>query len=67
VGAGGPGGGGYIKVGRAAFAFGDDGDLRDDLKDTVLMLVDDLNKKGGLLGKKVEAWSSTRLQLAVVR
>ena len=25
------------------------------LKDTVLMLVDDLNKKGGLLGKKVEA------------
>jgi len=25
------------------------------LKDTVLMLVDDLNRKGGLLGKKVEA------------
>ena len=25
------------------------------LKDTMLMLVDDLNKKGGLLGKKVEA------------
>ncbi len=25
------------------------------LKDTVLMLVDDLNKKGGLLGKRVEA------------
>ena len=25
------------------------------LKDTVLMLIDDLNKKGGLLGKKVEA------------
>ncbi len=25
------------------------------LKDTILMLVDDLNKKGGLLGKKVEA------------
>src|ERR1700743_858652 len=25
------------------------------LKDTVLMLVDDLNKHGGLLGKKVEA------------
>jgi len=25
------------------------------LKDTVLMMVDDLNKKGGLLGKKVEA------------
>ena len=25
------------------------------LKDTVLMLVDDLNKNGGLLGKKVEA------------
>ncbi|OSQ40676.1 urea ABC transporter substrate-binding protein [Thalassospira mesophila] len=25
------------------------------LKDTVLMLVDDINKKGGLLGKKVEA------------
>ena len=25
------------------------------LKDTVLMLVDDLNKSGGLLGKKVEA------------
>jgi urea transport system substrate-binding protein len=25
------------------------------LKDTVLMLVDDLNKKGGVLGKKVEA------------
>ena len=26
------------------------------LKDTVLMMVDDLNKKGGLLGKKVEAF-----------
>ena len=25
------------------------------LKDTVLMMVDDLNKKGGLLGKKGEA------------
>src|ERR1700682_5070222 len=25
------------------------------LKDTVLMMVDDLNKRGGLLGKKVEA------------
>jgi len=25
------------------------------LKDTVLMMVDDINKKGGLLGKKVEA------------
>ncbi len=25
------------------------------LKDTMLMLVDDLNKKGGLLGRKVEA------------
>ena len=25
------------------------------LKDTVLMMVDDLNKSGGLLGKKVEA------------
>jgi len=25
------------------------------LKDTILMLVDDINKKGGLLGKKVEA------------
>ena len=25
------------------------------LKDTVLMMVDDLNKKGGLLGKQVEA------------
>ena len=25
------------------------------LKDTILMMVDDLNKKGGLLGKKVEA------------
>src|SRR5947199_2463357 len=25
------------------------------LKDTVLMMVDDVNKKGGLLGKKVEA------------
>ncbi|MHA1114045.1 MAG: transporter substrate-binding protein, partial [Alphaproteobacteria bacterium] len=25
------------------------------LKDTVLMLIDDLNKKGGLLGRKVEA------------
>ena len=25
------------------------------LKDTVLMMVDDLNKKGGLLGRKVEA------------
>ena len=25
------------------------------LKDTVLMMVDDLNKKGGLLGKKIEA------------
>jgi len=25
------------------------------LKDTVLMMVDELNKKGGLLGKKVEA------------
>ena len=25
------------------------------LKDTVMMLVDDLNKQGGLLGKKVEA------------
>jgi len=25
------------------------------LKDTVLMMIDDINKKGGLLGKKVEA------------
>ncbi len=25
------------------------------LKDTILMMVDDLNKNGGLLGKKVEA------------
>src|SRR4051812_49833471 len=25
------------------------------LKDTILMMVDDINKKGGLLGKKVEA------------
>src|SRR5579863_3070713 len=25
------------------------------LKDTVLMMVDDINKKGGLLGRKVEA------------
>ena len=25
------------------------------LKDTILMMVDDINKKGGLLGKKLEA------------
>ncbi|HYK12537.1 MAG TPA: transporter substrate-binding protein, partial [Burkholderiales bacterium] len=25
------------------------------LKDTILMMVDDINKKGGLLGRKVEA------------
>nr|WP_218188285.1 transporter substrate-binding protein [Desulfosarcina cetonica] len=30
------------------------------LKDTMLMLIDEQNKKGGLLGKKLEAWWSIR-------
>jgi len=34
------------------------------LKDVMLMLIDEQNKKGGLLGKKLEAWWSIRLQLA---
>jgi len=30
------------------------------LKDTVLMAIDEINAKGGLLGKKLEPWSSIR-------
>ena len=38
------------------------------LKDTVLMMVDDINKKGGLLGKKVEAVVvDPALELAALR
>ena len=37
-----------------ALAVGHDGDLESVLKDTVLMMIDEQNKKGGLLGKKLE-------------
>ena len=33
------------------------------LKDTVLMMVEDQNKKGGLLGKNWNPWLSTRRQI----
>jgi len=37
------------------------------LKDTVLFLIDEQNKKGGVLGKKLEAVVVIRLELAAVR
>ena len=37
------------------------------LKDTMLMLIDEQNKKGGVLGKKLEAVVVTLPQLAVIR
>ena len=40
---------------RPALAIGHDGHQRDHLKDTVLMMVDEQNAKGGLLGRPVEA------------
>lgn len=46
---------GTIKVGVLHSLSGTMAISESTLKDTVLMMVDDLNKKGGLLGKKVEA------------
>ncbi|WP_041794770.1 urea ABC transporter substrate-binding protein [Pararhodospirillum photometricum] len=46
---------GVIKVGVLHSLSGTMAISETTLKDTVLMMVDDLNKKGGLLGKKVEA------------
>jgi urea transport system substrate-binding protein len=46
---------GTIKVGVLHSLSGTMAISETTLKDTVLMMVDDLNKKGGLLGKKVEA------------
>src|SRR5260221_6497178 len=44
-----------IKIGVLHSVWGSVAIRETTLKDTVLMMVDDLNKKGGLLGKKVEA------------
>jgi urea transport system substrate-binding protein len=44
-----------IKVGVLHSLTGTMGISEGTLKDTVLMMVDDINKRGGLLGKKVEA------------
>jgi urea transport system substrate-binding protein len=46
---------GTIKIGVLHSLSGTMAISESTLKDTVLMMVDDLNKKGGLLGKKVEA------------
>src|ERR1700680_2370103 len=46
---------GTIKVGVLHSLSGTMAISETTLKDTILMMVDDLNKKGGLLGKKVEA------------
>ena len=46
---------GTIKVGVLHSLSGTMAISETTLKDTVLMMVDDINKKGGLLGKKVEA------------
>jgi urea transport system substrate-binding protein len=47
--------GGTIKVGVLHSLSGTMAISETTLKDTILMMVDDMNKKGGLLGKKVEA------------
>ena len=47
--------GGTIKIGVLHSLSGTMAISETTLKDTILMMVDDLNKKGGLLGKKVEA------------
>ena len=46
---------GTIKVGVLHSLSGTMAISETTLKDTILMMVDDINKKGGLLGKKVEA------------
>ncbi|MGC2411494.1 MAG: urea ABC transporter substrate-binding protein [Stellaceae bacterium] len=46
---------GTIKIGVLHSLSGTMAISESTLKDTVLMMIDDLNKKGGLLGKKVEA------------
>src|SRR6201993_4811982 len=46
---------GTIKIGVLHSLSGTMAISESTLKDTVLMMVDDINKKGGLLGKKVEA------------
>src|SRR5213595_3624964 len=47
--------GGTIKIGVLHSLSGTMAISETTLKDTVLMMVDDVNKKGGLLGKTVEA------------
>jgi urea transport system substrate-binding protein len=47
--------GGTIKIGILHSLSGTMAISETTLKDTILMMVDDVNKKGGLLGKKVEA------------
>ena len=47
--------GGTIKIGVLHSLSGTMAISETTLKDTILMMVDDINKKGGLLGKKVEA------------
>src|ERR1051325_7447125 len=47
--------GGAIKIGVLHSLSGTMAISETTLKDTILMMVDDVNKKGGLLGKKVEA------------
>src|SRR5947208_3705939 len=46
---------GTIKIGVLHSLSGTMAISESTLKDTILMMVDDINKKGGLLGKKVEA------------
>src|ERR1700716_637213 len=46
---------GTIKIGVLHSLSGTMASSETTLKDTILMMVDDINKKGGLLGKKVEA------------
>jgi urea transport system substrate-binding protein len=50
-----PGAQGTIKIGVLHSLSGTMAISETTLKDTILMMVDDINKKGGLLGKKVEA------------
>ena len=51
---------GTIKVGILHSLSGTMAISETTLKDTILMLIDAQNKKGGILGRKLERWSSTR-------
>lgn len=48
-----------IKVG-ITFALRDDGDFRNAAEDVALMAIDDINAKGGVLGRNWSRWWSTQ-------